>query len=137
MYRQGVLSTFDTSMITYTCHVIDTEDKSQYNIDQNEIIKQVYAGSNHSILVSNLGNIYSFGFGRFGQLNLNTSQDHNPHVTQMFLPKSMIDTTIFSNSTANITIIADRQPINSWMYNNLRKRSRQGELFDINIRCLK
>ncbi|KAG2387603.1 hypothetical protein C9374_001197 [Naegleria lovaniensis] len=135
VYRQGVLSTFDTSMITYTCHVIDNEDKSQYTIDQNEIIKQVYAGSNHSLLVSNLGNIYSFGFGRFGQLNLNTSQDNNPHVTQMFLPKSMIDTTIFSNSAANITILADRQPINSWMYNNLRKRARQGELFDIKAYC--
>ncbi|EFC44204.1 predicted protein [Naegleria gruberi] len=135
---QSVLSKFEKRKESeYTCYKASLNSEignNVYYIDGNEIIKSIHAGSSHTIFVSNIGNVYTCGFNKFGQLSLPTDGDDYAatySATQVVLSSHLIDVQVFANPSANITILADRQPINSYMSNNLKKRAREGDLSDI------
>ncbi|EFC36286.1 predicted protein [Naegleria gruberi] len=131
----------------YECAVAkDPEFYSDVHfIEKNEFITSILAGSCHSLFVSNLGTIYGCGYNAYGQLVLPLEvvdeydddavpepKEKNPDVKQL-----LIDTTrssnfiLFSNSAANITILAEKQAINLWMYKCLKNRAIGGELGDV------
>jgi len=99
------------------------------------MIKQVFCGSYHTILISNLGHIYMFGNNQYGQLNFEVDEDikANPTVKQIIVKSklSFMDVMVFSNSSANITILAEKQLITQYMVVCLKKIAQSGQLGDI------
>ncbi|KAG2379525.1 hypothetical protein C9374_006642 [Naegleria lovaniensis] len=142
----SILAKQSSKKIEYTCfNVAEDEDGKKkplsqpFTIGENEMIKSVYAGSYHTIFVSNVGHVYACGNNEYQQCNVPALDDEEetksiPHIMQMNIqPKAEI--VIFANSSANITIVAEKGYMNSFFYNSLKKRARQGELSDIVCIC--
>jgi len=135
---KGILSGVDTSKLQYIKHSLLENEKDldgNFIIDNNEMIKQVFCGSYHTILISNLGHIYMFGNNQYGQLNFEVDEDikANPTVKQIIVKSklSFMDVMVFSNSSANITILAEKQLITQYMVVCLKKIAQSGQLGDV------
>lgn len=143
--EQSILTKNKTKKIEYTCYnvALDKDEKQKplsqpFTIGEHEMIKSVYAGSYHTIFVSNVGNVYACGNNEYDQCNFPELEEEEiksmPHIRQMNLqPKA--DIVIFANTSANITIVAEKGGMNSFFYISLKKRARQGELSDIVCIC--
>jgi E3 ubiquitin-protein ligase HERC4 len=94
--------------------------KKYLNFNKNKFIKKIICGSNHCLILTNKGKIFSFGDNSYGQKNLDPfyyNNNNNLNINK-FIISDVDDIFTGNNHSFCIQIIDKKKVLKSWGKNN-------------------